>query len=46
MTELSERSRRAEARIDAKVYHLGEAMKLIDWATSGGYATKASANLP
>jgi competence ComEA-like helix-hairpin-helix protein len=46
VTEVSERSKRAEARIDAKVYHLSEAMKLIDWATSGGYATKASANLP
>jgi competence ComEA-like helix-hairpin-helix protein len=44
--DLSERTRRAQAKTDSKVYRLGEAMKLIDWATSGGYATKASADLP
>jgi competence ComEA-like helix-hairpin-helix protein len=44
--DLSERTRRAQAKTDARVYRLGEAMKLIDWATSGGYATKASADLP
>lgn len=46
MTDLSERTKRAQARADGKVYKLGEAMKLIDWATSGGYATKATASLP
>jgi competence ComEA-like helix-hairpin-helix protein len=46
MSDLAERTRKAQARTEAKVYKLNEAMKLIDWATSGGYATKATASLP
>jgi competence ComEA-like helix-hairpin-helix protein len=46
MSDLSERTKRAQARSDSKVYKLGEAMKLIDWASSGGFATKATASLP
>jgi hypothetical protein len=46
VADLSDRTRKAQARTDAKVYNLTEATKLIDWATSGGYASKATASLP
>jgi hypothetical protein len=34
-------TRRAQARTDEHVYQLSEAMKLIDWATTGGNSMKA-----
>ncbi len=38
VAEISERARRAQARTDARVYRLDEAVTLIDWATMGGAA--------
>ncbi len=34
-------TKRAQARTDEHVYKLSEALKLIDWAATGGYATSA-----
>lgn len=38
VTDLAERTRRAQAHTDERVYRLDEAIKLIDWATTTGYA--------
>lgn len=38
-------TKRAQARTDEHVYQLSEALKLIDWATTGGYATTATADM-
>ena len=44
VADLAERTRRAQARTDAKVYRLDEAIKLIDWATTTGFAHQAVAD--
>jgi competence ComEA-like helix-hairpin-helix protein len=41
---LGDRMRQAQARTDARVYRLDEAMKLVDWATTSGLARKAAAD--
>jgi hypothetical protein len=42
VASLGDSSRKAQAHSDAKVYELGEAVKLIDWVASGGYALNAA----
>jgi competence ComEA-like helix-hairpin-helix protein len=40
--DLADKTRQAQAGIDARVYHLDEAMKLIDWVTTKGYARQVA----
>ena len=43
VADLADKTRRAQARTDTRVYRLDEAVKLIDWATTGGLARSDSA---
>jgi competence ComEA-like helix-hairpin-helix protein len=43
VSELADRTRQAQARSDARVVKLDEALKLIDWVTTSGYAHQIAA---
>jgi len=45
VSELAERTRQAQARTDARIYKMDEALKLIDWVTTEGLVRSPKSSL-